>query len=664
MVFRTYTTTDGKQVDVNENGLDEWGLPHNCRVRTDQGLGRIMGSFDQEFFVLLDANEKTKEVSVFHLENIGDTVTTESCEPPPPVKMHPLKTIIYKGNTVRIVMQRKAGPCPIFAIANALALQGKIKLLPDLGTSIRETTLNQTLADYFRASVVADLPPLEPPTSTSSPPPATTGKADAAGLSAVPVPVTAPQATSASACPSSSQVGIEGQEQGQDSADPRSACSSVVLVPPLSVTDATISTNTIASIGTASSITVKGKNSGEANGVDQVSSNPLPASGAAAGAPPQTQGEDPAGSSKDPIVGGVKENTLSHFLANPVAVEGLKRQFAAPNVMNDFIDSLYAGMDVDVVFSGVEDFMMDRCVALFPLFGLRLFHGWVIGESMSPYEKLQFFSYNELTTVAVSSPLSETDLSNNANAASAAADADANAAKAAADRMAKWELVLLSKDFYSTTNAFQMTMDGFLQLCQRVPESVISVLFWQNHFFTCTKNSRGQLLVLLTDESYLHRKSFVFSTISYPHFALEEFLDGDGKPVNQYVAYVTANAGDDFSTEEIDKMRMLLQRQYADSPTPQEVLDALVLEKNKPRKAKTTVRGILKNALCPTTTITTTTTTTSSSQSNDATTTKEDAIDRFVDILPDVNRLTAQKFLMNSNYDVGVAVEKYFQSLS
>lgn len=639
MVVRTYTTTTAsKSVHVDENGLDEWGLPHGTRVKTSQGMGRIMGSFDNDVFVLLDTNESTKQVTIFHLEDIGDTVTTDSSEPPPTVKTHPLKLISYKGEMVRIVMQRKAGPCPIFAIANALALRGNITLLPDIGASIRETTLNKTLSDYFR-STVSDLAPPSPSPSPDTATataggPSTTGSAQAAA------------APSTEIQKSNDVPSQANQDRGSRMVSAQVSAATEV-VPSLSMeSNPSIAAPSPAAVCTSPSETTQ---TGETELQGTVRTS-IEHEKASVNTENKIENENVVSRATSSFIGaaGPKENTLNHFLSDSHAVEKLKREFASSSEMDNFISSLYAGMDVDVVFSGVEEFMMDRCIALFPLFGLRIFHGWVIGECMAPYERLQFFSYNDLTTAAVTSPLSETQRNNDGESEDVLGCRDS-----VQERNDRIEVISLSRDFYNTTSAHQMTTDGFLVLREVVPESEISVLFWQNHFFTFTKDSSGQLLVLLTDESYLHRTSFVFASIS--HFALEDFFDGDGRPVDKYVAHVTANAGDDYSPDQIEKMRVALQGRNGISPTPEQVLAELILEKSKSTKGHV-LTGILKK------------TEPSVSQSGSgkkqsiSEKEKENAVHKFMDILGSDDASTAHHFLIQSNYNVESAIDKYFQT--
>lgn len=511
MKLKTYTTNGGKKLQLDENGLDEWGLPFMTPVKTPLGSGKVAGSYGMEMYVILDADAKTQNVMTFSLEDIGTSVVSMACTPPK-VKAHPLKTISFRGKLIQIIMQKERGPCPIFAVANALALLGKIELTCDYGSSIKEVTLNNLLSQYFRSHVDA----------------------------------------------------IQMTEE--------------------------VSTAAVAKV-------------------------PVNSSGTLAG-PSKQKSKDEEGEAKVEETaegfGAPKKHTLLRTLSDKKAYNELLKKFtetdSSPNSIEQFIDRLYDGLDIDVIFSGPEEFMMDTGIAFFSLFQLRIFHAWVIGKYMAPFLSLRDYSYNELTTMLVTSPLNK----NTNNTCDTARQ--------------------LGSSFYETTSAVQMTTDGFYDLVGALKEKEVGVLFWQNHFFTVTKMN-DRLLVLLTDDSFRLRPAYVFATISCADFTLSEFSDSHGRPVDEFIAYISSNSPDDFTDEQITQAKETLRRQQNDRVTPQQVLEYLLTYPGKPKWIAEPQRSVGR-------------------------TSEADAVRQYCDIFPEVSAEQAKAILRECGMDVKRAVEK------
>lgn len=507
MPKRVYKTTSKKEVSIDEDGLEDWGLPFNAPVHTNQGEGTIAGLAANQLYVQLKG---VNGVTPFPLDAIGSTVTASAPEQLEKIKTHPLKEVYYKDNIISIVVQAEQGPCPIFAVANCLALQRKIHLVADYGNSIKQRTLNETLSQYFRSS---------------------SNRLYSSSLSSVEV------------------------------------CS------------------------------------------------------------PSTSGRVASVSKVAPTK--AKRKTLGSTLTDKAADCELHRLFcedpSSPNSIEKTIDRLYDGMDLDVIFSGVEEFVMDRSVYLFALFQLRIYHGWVIGDQMKPYLDLKNMSYNELTTsLAVSSPTS--------NEAKGSQDGDASSSVVCfTDTMRE-----VAIEFYMGTQALQMTCDGYEALCDAVQEDEISVLFWHNHFFTITR-LQGKLVVLLTPESFTNRPTFVFATISYPTFVLDQFLDGIGNPVDECVSFVAASKGE-FTDTQILEAQQSLAVQYGTPVPPQMVLDYLVSHESTP-----TAQLV-------------------ASPPGQSVSSRDAAVSQVVSVIPSLNHEDAARLLKESNYNVEVTIDKFFCS--
>lgn len=519
-MLRRYRTKDGKDVDVDINGLDEWGLPFESRVKTKFGPGMVVGCRKNNVFVLLDTDTAAQQVCCFFLEDIGSDVVSDQPDPPK-IKAHPLKLITYKGRTLHIVMQKERGPCPIFAVVNALALQGQIELIPDYGASIKEVTLNLLLSQYFRThvDVVGALPPQ-----------------DKKGL----------------------QIEVPNSEDG----------------------------------------------------------------GAVPGGQP-------------------KQNTLLNTLKNRERFREYQEKYASPSSSADAIESviarLYDGLDLDVIFSDVEEFLMERDVIFFPLFGLRIFHGWVIGEQMRAFQSLQFYSYNELTTMLVTSPVSDSGEQENEERGSTTSAPTTSASEEV--RVTRADHAL-GESFFVLTSSVQMTEDGYNRLGECIDNEEIGVLFWQNHFFTVTK-LQGRLVVLLTDDSFSRRSSFVFATIAFPEFTLNEFLDHNGNPIDPFISYIAAHAVDEYSDDDVRRAQRHLGANEMEKVTPQLVLEHLMLEK----KQRAVYNGRRSEPTPPPSKIS-----------------MEEALKRFLDVFPEADPAAASALLKDCKLEVEMAIEKHLSS--
>lgn len=140
----------------------------------------------------------------------------------------------------------------------------------------------------------------------------------------------------------------------------------------------------------------------------------------------------------------------------------------------ELLPKLSRGMDVNVQFSSVSSFEFDRNVAVFDMFGLQLYHGWVVAVDDDMYAMLHSMSYN-----------------------TAATEADKNA--------------VISHFLQSTSS--QLTYAGFAELYAKTRDREISVFFRNNHFSTMFK-FESHLYLLCTDHAFLTRPGVVWERLS------------------------------------------------------------------------------------------------------------------------------------------------------
>lgn len=637
MGYRLCRLTNGTDVKVDEDGAAVYGLPCGKAVTTRKGPGTIVGGNEKEIYVLLTADLLRDRFTAFPVEEVGDGVVLENCTLA--CAWHPLKTINFRGYTTKIIMQSKEGPCPIFAVANALALQGKLQFeSDDESDSIRESTLNAKLCEYYRSMMkdcVKNKGVLSSSFSSSGSFSPFFTKSSHSNEEPAPLP---------SSSNTSSSVLARMKENNEFPACQRS--SSVNVIPPSLVfsedskpspsipcasdalcTEASTSStaNHIAnekwkllpkntSISLPNDADEGGENSSETGGrrhsLPQISYNSNSAS--------VLRDEKEQGAKDDhlsvatPHSKSIREKNLSNFLHSD-EFDKLRKKCAeaepsSPESIESLVTGLYSGMDLDVVFSGVEDFRMDREVVFFSLFGLRVFHGWVIGEYLQEFKKLQFFSYNDLTTTVVSTPNDEIcsleidfgrgesslcpctlsqlrDSSKkrplhdtSSNRVEHENENEKEPLSPSSDQLKGSKLInQLATKFYQETISLQMTLDGYNELLKKCRENEVAVLFWQNHFFTLTR-IHGRLLVLLTVECYRKLEAFVFGFIT-SSLLIGDYCDGEGEVLDKYVKAISTE--EDFSVKDIKWAELFLRDVLQREPTSDEVLQHLKNKKNK-----------------------------------------------------------------------------------
>ncbi|XP_061178152.1 ubiquitin carboxyl-terminal hydrolase MINDY-2-like isoform X1 [Saccostrea echinata] len=157
------------------------------------------------------------------------------------------------------------------------------------------------------------------------------------------------------------------------------------------------------------------------------------------------------------------------------------------------IHKLQTGLDVNVRFTGIQDFEYTPECIIFDLLGIPLYHGWLVDpQDMKMVEAIGNCSYNQLVEKIISDRSSEReDLVNQA---------------------------LLAEAFLDRT-ASQLTYHGLYELNSTVKEDQLCVFFRNNHFSTLYKQ-KNELFLLVTDQGFLNEKNVVWETLNN--------VEGDG----------------------------------------------------------------------------------------------------------------------------------------
>lgn len=166
-----------------------------------------------------------------------------------------------------------------------------------------------------------------------------------------------------------------------------------------------------------------------------------------------------------------------------------------PDYQQNVNDSLYTlpklstGLDVNVRFTGVDEFEYTPECIVFDLLNIGLYHGWLIDQNEGSCEPvcnaIKNLSYNQLVEMIID---------NKTN-----------------DDPTKISEALLAEDFLDNT-ASQLTQFGLDQLKLKLRDGELAVFFRNNHFSTILKHE-DTLLLLVTDQGFLNEHEFVWETL-------------------------------------------------------------------------------------------------------------------------------------------------------
>nr|CDS29074.1 protein FAM63A [Hymenolepis microstoma] len=168
---------------------------------------------------------------------------------------------------------------------------------------------------------------------------------------------------------------------------------------------------------------------------------------------------------------------------------------------------LQTGLDINVRFTGVGDFEYTTALAVFDLFRIPIFHGWVVdAQDVNLAKVLNNQTYNQVVEMIIGYKTSDD-----------------------ADQVHKG---LLAEEFLKST-ASQLTLCGLCELNDRLREGELAVFFRNNHFNTIYKK-KGTIYVLLTDVGFVNESNFVWETLNN--------IDGDSQFVDSEFKVVTESS--------------------------------------------------------------------------------------------------------------------------
>lgn len=163
----------------------------------------------------------------------------------------------------------------------------------------------------------------------------------------------------------------------------------------------------------------------------------------------------------------------------------------------NLLHKLEFGLDVNVKFTGVNEFEYTRELNIFDMFNINIYHGWLIDPQMKEiFELVKNLSYNQLVEKIIY--LKNTD--------------------------SQIDVVhgMQIEEFLDSTQS-QLTYHGLIELQQALTPNELAVFFRNNHFSTILKHN-NQLYLLATDQGFLHKSKIVWETLSS--------IDGDIYYVN------------------------------------------------------------------------------------------------------------------------------------
>ncbi|CAI2350209.1 unnamed protein product [Caenorhabditis sp. 36 PRJEB53466] len=159
------------------------------------------------------------------------------------------------------------------------------------------------------------------------------------------------------------------------------------------------------------------------------------------------------------------------------------------DVLN-IIDTIVNGLDVNVKFSGVDQFEFTPALSLFDLVVVNLYHVWLPDPQFRVvYDLVKNLNYNELVLKMCGDETDEAQLLRN----------------------------------FHEESISQITFHGLASLLAKMADAEIAVVFQNNHFSTILKR-RDEIFKLVSDEGLADEKNVVWETFNS--------VDGDSIFVN------------------------------------------------------------------------------------------------------------------------------------
>ncbi|XP_053330730.1 ubiquitin carboxyl-terminal hydrolase MINDY-1 [Spea bombifrons] len=150
------------------------------------------------------------------------------------------------------------------------------------------------------------------------------------------------------------------------------------------------------------------------------------------------------------------------------------------------LPKLSTGLDVNVRFTGVQDFEYTPECIVFDLLNIPLYHGWLVDpQSEEAVKAIGKLSYNQLVEKIITCKHSN----------------DPNLVTEG----------LIAEQYLESTAA-QLTYHGLCELMGAVKEEELSVFFRNNHFSTLIKH-KGHLYLLVTDQGFLQEERVIWESL-------------------------------------------------------------------------------------------------------------------------------------------------------
>jgi len=196
------------------------------------------------------------------------------------------------------------------------------------------------------------------------------------------------------------------------------------------------------------------------------------------------------------------------------------------SVLN-ILPKLARGLDLNVIFSGVNKFEFTEEISVFDALDIQLLHGWICDpKDTQTCAVVGDLSYNHLIFRLVEYKTLSMDRNPALTAVDGASDVPSNAEgkTATMGTPSSSEKVEPPKDVnairregavidkFLTDTAGQFTYPGMLALYNTMQDRQCAVFFRNNHFSTVFFVN-GQLFILITDLGYLHEPSVVWEIL-------------------------------------------------------------------------------------------------------------------------------------------------------
>uniref|UniRef100_A0A7S3LPP7 MINDY deubiquitinase domain-containing protein n=2 Tax=Aplanochytrium stocchinoi TaxID=215587 RepID=A0A7S3LPP7_9STRA len=146
----------------------------------------------------------------------------------------------------------------------------------------------------------------------------------------------------------------------------------------------------------------------------------------------------------------------------------------------EVLPKLVNGLDVNLIFGGVNQFAFNRAIEIFDLFEINLYHGWVVGPDDVAFSLLNDISYDEAIEVLIEKK-----------------------GEVSAD---------LIQEFMDV-HASQLTTQGLMKLYDTLEEGELCIFFRNNHFSNILKLN-GMIYLLLTGEAYEYEPSVAWEILN------------------------------------------------------------------------------------------------------------------------------------------------------